>query len=292
MALEPRSSVLDDILFVVVTCTRDPSRDGALRKLVRSMEKQHERVGFNGNLLVFDNASQTLAPLKPLEGIARFVLSEANVGYWSALNWCLENAESACGKAFPYVHPIESDFFLYDLDRLSVARDFLESHPEVQTVRTQEFSVRHRQRYFKNGRSLFSVRRSKVADYNGVTEEKVAFDPVDGIPEVFFSNWHAKVPALHRFDALQSVLAQLASQGELSELDFMRLMHQRASRVGVLEGGVFYALLNNPAWFWEKRWVTGSWGNAKELSKVGYRTSRHDTIDATEIEVVVQDGVH
>jgi len=60
VALSAKSSVLDDILFVVVTCTRDRSRERALRKLVKSIEKQHARVGFNGNLVL----SLTLVPVR------------------------------------------------------------------------------------------------------------------------------------------------------------------------------------------------------------------------------------
>lgn len=291
MALTSKSSALDDILFVVVTCTRDHSREHALKKLVKSIQTQHAQVGFNGNLLIFDNASHTLEPLKPLEGIARFVLSESNVGYWSALNWSMENASHILGRTFPYIHPIESDLVLFKMERLARARDFLEKHPDIESVRTQEFSVRNRHRYFKNGRTLFSVRRSQVADYNGVTEEKVDFEAVDECTDIFLANWHSKVPALHRFEALQSVFSDLAAQEKLSELDFMRLMHKRCPRVGVLDGGIFFCLLNNPIWFWEKRWMTGSWGDPKVMRELGYRSSRHDRIDDSTNDTVVVERI-
>lgn len=232
---------------------------------------------------MFDNASHTLAPLKPLEGIARFVLSTENVGYWSALNWSLENAGQACGREFAYVHPIESDLVLYKLERLALAQAFLDSHLDIETVRTQEFSVRNRQRYFKNGGSLFPVRRSRVADYNGVTEEKVTFEPANGFPDVFLSNWHAKVPALHRFAALKSVFSELAAQEKLSELNFMRLMHGRASETAILDEGIYYTVSYNP----KQGFVSGSYSTEAERSGLGYRASRFDRIEAVSSAVEV-----
>ncbi len=280
------NAALHDVLFVVVTCTKDRSREKALINLVKSLNKQHEVVAFDRNLLLFDNASVTTTPLDNLTVPARFAFSSKNIGYWSAINWALDNASRVFEKEFKFIHPIESDLVLFHMERLVEARDFLETRKDYISVRTQEFSVRHCKRFLKNSRSIFPVRRSAVADFNGVTNETVSFDRIEGFDNVYGSNWHSKVPALHRLEEFQSVFKDLAKQSEITEQDFMRAMHQRAPQVAVMDKGIFYAQLNNPFWPWEKRWLTGSWMNEEMAERHGYLSTRRSFIDTQYPEII------
>lgn len=269
---------LEDILFVVVTCTMEESRDRALHKLIQSLNKQHRNVGFRNNLLVFDNASTRTDTLKSLDPSVVMAMSPENLGYWGALYWSMAHAETLFGRRFKQIHPIESDLVIYNLERLTEAAAFLDHQDDIHTVRTQEFSVAQKSRYFKGTRHLLPRRRSQVAAYNGVTEEPVRFEKDDRFANIYHTNWHAKVPALHRFETLQKIFETLASRDCLTELDFMKVAHSRHPDVALLDGGIFYANLNNPIWPWEKKGITGSWQDSETLAEIGYRMTRTDFI--------------
>lgn len=285
--LTSASAHLDRVLFVVVSCTRDPSRERAFGRLIKSLNREHERVGFRNNLMLFDNASHIRTPTARWKVPAIFADCAENVGYWSALKWSMDNAFELFGRQFDYIHPIESDLVLYKLDRLGEAVRYLDGTSAIQTVRTQEFSIANRNRYFKGGSMWFARRRSLVADYNGVTETKVAFEKVGGFDRIYESNWHAKVPALHRWSALLNALDELAARDSIDELQFMQVMQAQSERVGVLDGGIYYALLNNPIWPWEKRLLTGSWSDPSKLKKAGYRPTRQDSMGHVPVDVKI-----
>jgi glycosyltransferase involved in cell wall biosynthesis len=269
---------LDDILFVVVTCTMEESRERALRKLIQSLNSEHRDVGFRENLLVFDNASRRTDILESLDPSVILAMSPENLGYWGALYWSMAHARTLFGRHFKHIHPIESDLVIYDLERLAEAAAFLDDQDDIHTVRTQEFSVAQKSRYFKGTRHLLPRRRSQVAAYNGVTEEPVRFEKDDRFANIYRTNWHAKVPALHRFETLQETFGTLARRDCLTELDFMKAAHSRHPEVALLDGGIFYANLNNPIWPWEKKGITGSWQDSETLAEIGYRMTRTDFI--------------
>jgi glycosyltransferase involved in cell wall biosynthesis len=265
---------LDDILFVVVTCTMEQSREKALRRLIQSINKQHRNIGFRDNLLVFDNGSTLTSGLERLQAPAIFAMSPENIGYWSALKWSMDHAEKCFGRSFEYIHPIESDLVMYRMERLAEAKAFLDQMPNVETVRTQEFSVSHRNRYFKNRPVFFARRRSRVADYNAITEDQVSFEKCPEFENIYLSNWHAKVPALHRMSGLKAVFEQLNQQDQITEFDFMKLMFERSRDVAVLDKGIFYTTSYRPT----RKQVSGSYSDHETLQGLGYRQSRNDSM--------------
>lgn len=264
-----------DTLKVLVTCTMDSTREKALQACLNSLEIEHKRCGFAKNLIVVDNNSKINEPLLKFGIDCPKLTFSQNIGYWGAVLWALENCESIFGRSFEFVHPVESDLVFYKTERLECAVNYLKNSTNVNTVRTQEFSVRYRHRFFKGNRSLFAKNRSRVAPYNGVTGEKLRLiqSSVDG--KVWETNWHPKMPALHRFDALKSCLNRLKLCGPFTELDFMRIMSSGTDRVAVLDGGIYYSLLAAP----RKGEVTGSYSPPSDLEKYGYRTTREDIID-------------
>ena len=272
MVVKNESNPLDDILFVVVTCSRDRWRDKALKALIQSLNRENRKLNFAPNVLFFDNDSTYKKAFSKLEFEAKFAVSEENIGYWGALLWSLENAPRLFNREFKFVHPIESDLVMYDMEKLATAVDFLKKRPDIHCVRTQEFDVEKKQCYFKNSKSFCKVQRSLVADYNGVTEEKVSFQKVQNYPDIYVSNWHAKVPALHNYNAIFDVIKQLSKEKQVTEKLFMDFYYNISNKIGILCGGIYYAQLNNPKWMWEKMRITGSWSSQKMLDKLGYRS--------------------
>jgi hypothetical protein len=277
--------MLDDILFVLVTCTREESRKRGLEACIRSLNSEHARVPLNGNLVVFDNASLFPEPLRELKIPAVFAMSPENVGYWGALHWTMRNIERLLGREFAFVHPIESDFTIYNIERLTEAKKAFDVLTDLHTVRTQEFSVRLKSRYFKNSWNPFRVRRSHVANHNLVTGERVWFAPVGGLNGMYVTNWHAKVPALHRFAPFQDAVEELADREQLTELDFMKAMHRRRAGVGMVDGGIWWMDFTEPPK--AKTELSGSYSGADTLNKYGYRNTRCDYIPKTMPEIKI-----
>lgn len=277
MAVAKSHNNLSDILFVMVTCTRDESRAKALEKLVSSINAEHRRHSLFNDILVFDNASTTISPLKDLKVESKFALCEKNIGYWSALHWVTNNYKRIFGKDFKYIHPIESDLVMYGIENILDAEAFLDSNRNYTTVRTQEFIISQKKRFFKNSGTLFPVRRSRVAPYHGVTGETITIDKTDSVnfPNIYTSEWHAKVPALHRLSVFRDVMNQLAKETNVTESMFMEEMYKRSKRVGILDKGIYYCNLGTRFWPWEKKWLTGSWSDEQTLKKHGYLPSRH-----------------
>lgn len=266
------TETLDNTLYVVVAYTPDESREASLHRLIASLNKY--RASFSDNLLVFDNASPRQGAYASLQTPARFALSPENLGYWGALKWSLDNAERAFGRTFDYVHPIESDLVLYSLERLAEARRFLERTPDIATVRTQEFSYRSKSRYLKRSWHPFKVRRSWVADYNGATNEPVRFEKAIGFQNIYVTNWHAKVPGLHRFAVLRDVLDELAALPALTEHEFIKAMHRRNHQVAILDRGIWYT--DDPKY----QKLSGAYSSDAMREHYAYRNSRNDVMPA------------
>lgn len=285
--------MLEDVLFVVVSCTKDRSRLNALKKLIRSLNRENKKIDLSGNFIFFDNASDDLSPLKDVSFKTHFALSSENIGYWSALNWIILNAEEILGRKFSFIHPIESDLVLYNLESLAEAREFLLKNPDKTSVRTQEFSIKHKNRYIKNARSLWPVRRSRVAGFNGVTNEVVSFVKVDGFRRIYKCDWHSKVPALHNFQHFKEVFLELSKKNHVSEHEFMIKMHEISPEVGILDKGIFYTTMNVTLnWPWQKKWVTGSWADSEKLKEIGYMPTRNSVISSVFPKIQVTDSIN
>lgn len=273
---------LDRILFVVVSCSREKNRADSFKKTIQALNKQHQKIPFKNNLLFYDNDSVVKTPFESLKIPATIAYSSKNIGYWSALQWVLENYNDTMNQEFDFIHPIESDLILYNLEALNEAVSFLDITPEVMTVRTQEFNVNKKEKYFKNRKSLFKAYRSLVADYNGVTQEKVRFSQHDIFENIFISNWHAKVPALHRLQYFKDIFNVLSKSGEVNEHMFMKECHNICENVAVLNNGIYYDNLafNALTHFLKiQPNVSGSLSSADKLNKIGYRHTRTDVFD-------------
>ena len=264
---------LDQILFPVVLCTQDEARRKNALRLIRNLNKNYSKVGMK--ILVFDNGSVHRDILEEISVPHFIARCSVNVGYWSALKWVVTHYRSLFGQDFEFIHPIESDFYLYKLQRLNDAQEFLKRCPSVNTVRTQEFHVKYRNFYFKQSRIPRFLKRSVVSNYNGVTRETVVLSEADNAGNVYLSNWHAKVPALHRIEIFGQVFDELSELPIVTEEEFMKAMHRYANNVGVLDGGIWSMNLASP----KLKGVTGSYSDAKELDCKNYRNTRIDRME-------------
>ena len=288
--MENSSNPLNDVLFVLVACTQDKTRQRGLNATISALNEQHAHNLFSGNLFVFDNASAITEPFKNLKAPALFGISPENIGYWGALLWTVRNFEAVTRRKFKYIHPIESDLVVRDLYRVAEAKQFLEINQNFATVRTQEFSVSFRYFYYKNRWNPFRVRRSMVSNFNVITNEKVKFRRSSTFPNIYETNWHAKVPALHRWEPFAKALEVLALQPRLSEHDFMREMHRQHQQVGVLNGGVWWIHSGFALPKDSKSEIIGSYTPSEILAKYGYRTTRVDAIPSELPEVSILKG--
>jgi len=284
MAVGTQTPVSDKVVFVLVTCSMDEGRTQMLKQVIKALNAEHNRNGIYDNFLIFDNASRYTSPLEQVNGPARLASSQSNLGYWGALLWSMQNIKSIFGREFDYIHPLESDLIVYKTERLNKAVNLLEAEADYDTVRTQEFEVAQKHRYFKGTKSWFVKTRSWVAPYNGVTEETVEITPIIGYPDIYHTNWHAKVPALHRFRALHESFEQLAGMDNFTEHDFMIKMHEREQKVALLNKGIYYSPLSIP----QKGTVTGSYSDEEALAKNSYRPTRKDKIDLLDVDVKIR----
>jgi hypothetical protein len=285
MDVMPGPPGFDDVLFVLVTCALEESRSRVMADVVASLNREHARTGMNRNLVVFDNGSIYKEHLADIEDAGCFAMSPTNIGYWSAIHWVLQNSERLLGRRFAYVHPLESDLIVYGTENLSRGVEFLADYPEIATVRTQEFELAHKRRYFKGSFGFMKQKRSWVASYNGATNEPVWFKSVPGHPAVAVTNWHSKVPALHRYESLKWTFEELSDLKQVSELLFMQIMHRRWPHVGVLDHGIWHI---NDGWTQPtKLQVHGSWSSSEQLEKIGYRQTRVDRIEQPQGQIAV-----
>lgn len=257
---------MDDILFVLVTCTREDSRQIALNLCVESIVKNFSNEIIRNNFIVFDNNSSIAETHKLIDRHFKNVIkSKTNVGLWSGVAYVLENYQEIIGKKFNFVFPIESDNFLYDIERLNSCTEFLSKNQNVSMMRLKELDVNNLARFDKS-RSLNL--RSEITLKNLVTGEMSFFNKTeyDGIYE---TNLHPVLPALHRLNTLKDVLDLLRSRSNFDERDFW-ITYQalcKDQNSSLLNMGLYYEVVYDHD-------ILTSVNNEHLANKVGYHNSR------------------
>ncbi len=271
MALTGTADLFARVGFVLVTCSRDHEREVLAMRTVQNLAEQLASVSQEHQLITFDNDSVFKGHLSFLPIASQLCQCDRNIGYWAAIDWLLNNTDSPLNKGLDYIYIIESDLIHYDIHRLADCVDFLDRHPDHGCVRTQEYSVRWRWRYHKkNHRLPFYKARSAVAAYNGATREPIRFGSYDQETGIYESTFHAKLPALNRLKAMQKIFQKLKATEEVNEHQFMLLHHELYQKTGVLDGGIFYSMANDP----KQNKTAGSYISEKETKKIGYFSTR------------------
>lgn len=274
MVVRP-SPVISETLFLLVTCSMDRARAKLATTVAENLIEHNNKSSFFDNLLIFDNNSNYKEHLQGFPGNVRVALSNLNIGYWSAINWTLDNYQSIFNRDYKYIYIIESDLLHYDFDRIWACENFLNLHPIIGSVRTQEFSVRLKFLYDKKYTWLpFSRENSVVSQLNAVTKEKIWFKLTDPKNKIWITNFHTKLPALNRISAMKEVFRGLCISSEsVSEMQFIKRYHDIYKLTAVLDGGI-YKIMNSI----NSHGLSGSYSKPEELEKFGYRATRFDAI--------------
>ena len=98
--------MFERVLFILVTCSLDHKRD-----LVFQVSKNLQQINLNfdifKNLMVFDNASKISSTIMELSKYPLVFQCSKNIGYWSALYWCLNNYHNFLKSKFDYVYILD-----------------------------------------------------------------------------------------------------------------------------------------------------------------------------------------
>lgn len=271
-----------DTLYLLVTCSMDKTRCDLACEVAKNLLTENKNHPFFSDLLIFDNASQFDNHLEMFPSEVRVFRSDKNIGYWSAINWSIDHYQELFCRDYSYIYIIESDLIHRNMPRLDACEQFLKDNREVGGVRTQEFSVRWRIRYDKRFHwAPFARRHSLVSQNNAITGEHVWFRIGDEHHHIWLTNFHAKLPALNRLDAMHKIFAELSRRKEITELDFMYLYYDLYPTMALLDGGIYSTLS-----FADTSHISGSYSTSQQLAIAKYHSTRVDYIVRSGFEVV------
>jgi hypothetical protein len=252
----------------------DETRRDLAYQVSENLMSQNLAHAFFDDLLVFDNSSKYRDHLKVFSPPVKVVRSDENIGYWSAIHWTLSNYQRVFNRKYKYLYVIESDLEHWDMFKLDSCERFLNDHLKVGGVRTQEFSVKFRMLYDKRYHWVpFVKRHSLVSQKNVVTKERVWFHRADNKNNVWTTNFHTKLPALNRLDALTTVFDRLAIKEQINEIYFMHLYYDLYPDMALLDGGIYRQISHR-----DTAHLSGSYSTAEELEGIGYYNTRTDYI--------------
>lgn len=269
----------EKILIFVVTCSKSKGRQLIESQVLMQLAKITSTNQTKFDFIFFDNNSNFKEHLKSVKNIGVTYYSSENRGLWSALNWMLKNELNIFQYNHKYVHLVESDMFVNDLEPLIQLSQVMDQFSNIHMARTQEFSVKHAWLFDKKYNFLpfpFHNKRSEVDLMNttdGSYFKKKLIYEGSGI-DVYSSNLNAKLPGLHKTDSLKFVMSELAKASSFSEKDFFNVYAELSDHMGIIDKGIWYSLTdskNNSA-------ETASWGNKSYLDQIGYQDTRHSTI--------------
>ena len=263
--------MFDRTLFVLVSCCLEEGRTKILQKVVANLISENSRINFFNNLMVFDNGStvpQVADILKKLPNVYR---SDENVGYWSALNWSLNNYQKIFNKNFDFFYVIESDLLHYKMEKLMIAQDFLDKNPDVGSVRTQKFSVFWKILYRKG--SFLSSWTHDSFNFTAIpTGEKMSLEKSKTHPDIYITNMHAKLVGLNRMELIKKIFSILQTKDKVTELDFFTEYFKYYKKTAMLNGGIFTEKLASR--LQRHQVVTGSHITNQITQKTGYMGTR------------------
>jgi hypothetical protein len=268
------------ILFV--TCCLEPSRAELLAEVIKNLQEQITD-DIRPNITVFDNASTEIGAQDVLcDCFDRVYASDRNVGYWSAVDWWLNHLADD-PPAYTYI--IESDVIHYGLYRLPDCTAYLDSHPDVGSVRTHEYSAQNMHLYNKDRPQVNSKRNVWQSHTNKATGTVITLNDEEtiGSTRIWSSNFLTHLPALNRYATMRECFAELRTN-PFTELDFQKLYWQHYQKTGIVDGGLFHIDMNGP----HSGKVTGSWTDPKQLHALGYQPTRHAAIEPPSEYTVVR----
>jgi len=262
-----------NILYILVTCTKEPTRFKLLKNTVNSILETFPENILNDDFLVFDNGSTVAGHEEYLKSKFKNVFRTVdNVGLFSGLNWVVNNYESHLHKKFDYMLFISSDSIMYDLHKLNEVEPYFEKHPQVGCVRTEEFIYEKRHLFDKEQNHKETFYRSRCFQKNMYTHKRAVYSKTE-FDNVLTCNLHPVIHGVNRIDAYKKVFNKLSEQTHMSEGDYMREYNALYEACGVVDGGVWYAPNHEPSLRGEA--INGSWLTEEESEKMDYHNTRN-----------------
>jgi hypothetical protein len=231
----------DRVFFTLVICAKEKSRSQLAIDTILNLNKLLGECEFPYTVMLFDNHS-TITQYKefvPKNWIT--YNSRENLGYWGALYWILNRTLDDRDDSFIYI--VESDIEHKTLKPLNEVVLFLKEYKKINSVRTQNFRLKYKWFYDKDKKWLpFHITESEINLRNAITKEKAYFMKNPEFSQIYISNLHAKLPAMHRISSLRNCFNHLEEKREFSEMDFFKFMNELSPQIGVLSPGIFKTL--------------------------------------------------
>lgn len=275
--------MFDRVLFILVTCSLDQKRAQVFQNVSNNLLQLNSDFDIFKNFMVFDNASTIPDTIMELSKYPLVFQSSKNIGYWSALYWCLNNYQNFLKSKFDYVYIIESDMLHFNFGKLKSAISFLDDHDDVGSVRTQKFSKFFKSFYSKDSLlSTFTHDAIRLTSYP--SGEKAWFQKIENCENIYLSNLHGKIVGLNRLMVMKEIFDEFKDGSTVSEADYFHKYFNRYRLTGVLNGGVFTDKLASRL---QKGKVTmGSYSKADGIDSDAYHPTRLDQIITSGFEVI------
>lgn len=238
---------MNDTLILLVTCTKESTRFEVLKQVVNNLSSLLDD-DLKKDLLVFDNDSTYPGSIDLLKDNFKNVLkSKTNIGFWSAIFWCLKNYQKIMNKDYKYLYIIESDIIHFDdaFSKLKHCEEFLNKHNDVGFVRTEEFSVSKRNLYDKRNINKDSKRYAWVVQDNFIENKKVEFNLADKDHEIYTCNFLPKLPSLTRMQTMKEVFFELFNLKKFNETDYQKIYYKKYQKSAIIDGGIWHSKLGN-----------------------------------------------
>lgn len=260
---------MSKVAFLLVTCCLEPLRMRTLKSVVTNLRQQAPEL--LPVISVFDNASTEPGVTELLKENFSYVFqADHNVGYWTAISWWLNQL-----KPDPpdHVYIIESDMIHYNFHRFWSCVTYLDTHPDIGSVRLQRYSYVNRHMFNKDRPKRGAYINDWQTHMNNVTRQPIVF--YDGnINGIIATSFLTKLPCLNRYKTMKEVFDELVKLRQFSEPDFQRLYWERYQKTAMLDGGIMHSDLTG----YGVENVTGSWTDPLKLKELGYLPTREATI--------------
>lgn len=261
-----------DIVCLAVTCSKDKTR-AEIFQLVSNTIKEIP----SQNLIAFDNASTFDITIKEIAKLTPHSFkSNVNYGFWSAINWTLENYERLVGEK-KYIYVIESDA-VHDKgcwNALKKSALYLNANENIGSVRLQELKVEEVHLYDKNHPRNDSRKWAWSRMSNHWTQEKAYFHHCEN--EFYTTNLVPQVCSLNRLDFMKYAFSKLKSIGKFTEMDFQKSYFDMYKETCIYNGGIFNTKIS-----YESDALKGSWLSEADRKNSDYKPTREDEIKIIE----------
>ena len=227
---------MSDILFAVFSCSIEKTRDRAFKEVAENITQSSIWPSIKDSTILFDNDSTEPLTISQFINFQHVLRAEKNVGYWSAVNWLLNNYQTIVPEK-KYIYIIESDCIHWSFEKIWECRDFLENNTDVGMIRTQEFSIFESHRFNKMVDHPDATKWNRFRLYNHIKNEPLKFwDPVG---DIYRTNFVPVLCGLNRIDAMRKVFENLTKKGSIAESDFQKEMFKLYDTNAQINGGIF-----------------------------------------------------